>query len=81
MQKNYRRTLLACYLGFITQAITANFVPLLYLSFHDNYSISLGRIALIPSAFLSHCLCVIICVIIYAVGIGLIAIRRISRTK
>lgn len=51
MQKNYRRTLLACYLGFITQAITANFVPLLCLSIHDNYSISFGRIALIPSAF------------------------------
>ena len=51
MQKNYRKTLTACYLGFITQAITANFAPLLFLWFHTNYGISLGRIALIPTAF------------------------------
>ena len=51
MQKNYRKTLIACYLGFITQAITANFTPLLFLKFHADYQISLGRIALIPTAF------------------------------
>ena len=51
MEKNYRKTLLACYLGFITQAITANFAPLLFLKFHADYGISLGRIALIPTAF------------------------------
>ncbi len=51
MKKNYRKTLLACYLGFITQAITANFAPLIFLTFHKTYGISLGRIALIPTAF------------------------------
>ena len=51
MQKNYRRTLIACYLGFITQAIAANFAPLLFLKLHTDYGVSLGRIALIPSAF------------------------------
>ncbi len=51
MQKNYRRTLIACYLGFVTQAILANFTPLLFLKFHKDYGISLGRIALIPTAF------------------------------
>ena len=51
MQKNYRRTLIACYLGFITQAITANFAPLLFLKLHADYGISLGRIALIPTVF------------------------------
>ena len=51
MQKNYRKTLAACYLGFITQAITANFAPLLFLKFHTDYHISLGQIALIPTAF------------------------------
>ena len=50
-KKNYRRTLTACYLGFITQAITANFAPLLFLKFHMDYQIPLGRIALIPTAF------------------------------
>ena len=51
MEKNYRKTLLACYLGFITQAITANFAPLLFLRFHTAFNISLGQIALIPTAF------------------------------
>ncbi len=51
MEKKYRKTLLACYLGFITQAIAANFAPLLFLTFHNDYGISLGRIALIPTAF------------------------------
>ncbi len=51
MYSQYRRTLLACYLAFITQAITANFVPLLFLKFHTDYGIPLGRIALIPTVF------------------------------
>ena len=51
MKKNYQKTLKACYLGFITQAIAANFAPLLFLKFHADYGISLGRIALISTAF------------------------------
>ena len=50
-QPNYRRTLLACYLGFITQAISANFAPLLFLTFKDSYGISLEKVALIPMTF------------------------------
>lgn len=49
--KKYRKTLLACYLGFITQAIAANFAPLLFLKFHNDYNIPLGQIALVPTAF------------------------------
>lgn len=48
---NYRKTLIACYLGFVTQAITANFAPLLFLTFHNVYDIPLGKIALISSLF------------------------------
>ncbi|MCM1267176.1 MAG: MFS transporter [Bacteroidales bacterium] len=51
MKKNYKKTLTACYLGFITQAITANFAPLLFLKFHTDYQIPLGRIALISTIF------------------------------
>lgn len=50
-QKNYRKTLITCYLGFITQAIVANFAPLLFLRFHSEYGISLGKIALISTVF------------------------------
>lgn len=49
--KNYKKTLFACYLGFITQAITANFTPLLFLTFKSSYNISLEMIALIPMVF------------------------------
>ena len=49
--KNYKKTLRACYLGFITQAIAANFAPLLFLAFHSDFNISLGQIALIPAVF------------------------------
>ena len=41
MEKNYRKTLIACYLGFITQAIAANFAPLLFLKLHTDYAIPL----------------------------------------
>ena len=51
MVKNYKKTLTACYLGFITQAIAANFAPLLFLKFHSDYNIPLGKIALISTVF------------------------------
>ena len=50
-QKNYKKTLNACYLGFVTQAISANFTPLLFLTFKGTYGISLEKIALIPLTF------------------------------
>ena len=49
--KNYKKTKAACYLGFVTQAIAANFAPLLFLKFHTDYNISLGNIALISTFF------------------------------
>ena len=49
--KNYKKTLIACYLGFITQAIAANFAPLLFLTFHKSFQIPLGKIALISTTF------------------------------
>lgn len=51
MQKNYQKTLRACYLGYITQAISANFFPLLFLTFKNTYGISLEKIAMIPMVF------------------------------
>ena len=48
---NYHKTKTACYMGFITQAVTANFAPLLFLKFHSEYHIDLGNIALISTFF------------------------------
>ncbi len=47
----YRKTLIACYIGFITQAICANFVPLLFLTFHNSYGISHSKLAVISTVF------------------------------
>lgn len=51
MKKNYKKTLIACYLGFVTQAISANFSPLLFITFKDTYGISIDKIAMIPMVF------------------------------
>nr|WP_330413559.1 MFS transporter [Coprococcus sp. AF21-14LB] len=50
-EKNYKKTLIACYLGFVTQAISANFAPLLFLTFKNTYGITLEKIAMIPLVF------------------------------
>lgn len=50
-QKNYKKTLAACYLGFVTQAITANFTPLLFLTFVNTYGVTFEKIAMIPLVF------------------------------
>ncbi len=50
-QKNYKKTLIACYLGFVTQAISANFTPLLFLTFKGTYVIGFEKLALIPLVF------------------------------
>ena len=51
IQNKYRRTKTACWLGFVTQAISANFTPLLFLTFYRAYGISYADLALIPLAF------------------------------
>ena len=50
-EKNYKKTLIACYLGFVTQAISANFAPLLFFTFKNTYGITLEKIAMIPLVF------------------------------
>ena len=49
--RNYKKTLIACYLGFVTQAISANFTPLLFLTFRSSYGITLEKLAMIPLVF------------------------------
>ena len=51
MFKDYNKTKQACYLGFVTQAIVANFTPLLFIAFHREYDIPIASLALIPAVF------------------------------
>ena len=61
-RKKYRKTLIACYLGFVTQAICSNFAPLLFLTFHRSYGIGFDKLALISAVyFLTQLLVDLVC--------------------
>ncbi len=47
MNNKYQRTIYACFLGYIVQAIVNNFVPLLFLTFESTYQIPLSKITLL----------------------------------
>ena len=47
MEKNYNKTIYACFVGYIVQAIVNNFVPLLFLTFHSTYGIPMTQITLL----------------------------------
>lgn len=50
IRENYTHSIYACYIGYITQAVINNFAPLLFLTFQQDFQISLDRIALIVTA-------------------------------
>lgn len=47
IRENYNHTIYASYIGYITQAIVNNFVPLLFLTFQNMFQISLEKISLL----------------------------------
>ncbi|WP_337474041.1 MFS transporter [Jutongia sp.] len=47
IRNDFRHTIAASYIGYITQAIVNNFAPLLFVTFHQTYGISLSRIGLL----------------------------------
>ncbi len=47
IKTNFKHTIAACYIGYITQAIINNFIPLLFITFNDIYNISLEKIGLL----------------------------------
>ena len=49
MQKGYQKTIYACFVSFIVQAIVNNFAPLLFLTFQGSYGISLSSISALIS--------------------------------
>ena len=46
-KNRYRKTLYACFTGYVVQAIINNFAPLLFVTFQNQYQISLDKIALL----------------------------------
>ena len=58
MNLNAKHTVRASYIGYLTQAITINFAPLLFVTFEESYGISLGKIgSLIGISFLIQFIC------------------------
>lgn len=47
MKNKFQRTMNACFIAYIVQAIINNFVPLLFLRFQESYGIPLSKITLL----------------------------------
>ena len=47
MKENCRTTMLACFIGYIVQAVVNNFTPLLFVNFQTVYGIPLAKITLL----------------------------------
>ncbi|MBO5110738.1 MAG: MFS transporter [Clostridia bacterium] len=47
MKLTYKTTIVACFIGYIVQAIVNNFIPLLFITFQDSYTIPLSQITLL----------------------------------
>lgn len=58
IRTDYKHTIYASYLGYITQAIVNNFAPLLFLTFQSTYQLNLREITLITTVNFVVQLCV-----------------------
>lgn len=47
MKNGYKKTINACFIAYIVQAIVNNFVPLLFLTFQNSYEIPLAKITML----------------------------------
>lgn len=50
MSSSYQKTIYACFIGYIVQAIINNFIPLLFLTFEKTYHIPLSQITILITA-------------------------------
>lgn len=68
MDRRYQKTIYACFVGYIVQAVIVNFAPLLFLTFQDIYAISWSSI----SALITINFCV-------QLGVDLLCAKYIDR--
>ena len=47
MKNQYNKTMIACFIGYIVQAIVNNFTPLLFLFFQKSYHVPISQITLL----------------------------------
>ena len=70
MHSDYNRTIRACFVSSFIQAIVINFMPLLFVTFHTTYGISLAKITLLTTInfFLQLCVDAVSVVVVDRVG-------------
>ncbi len=49
IRSNYKHTIVACFIAYISQAVIVNFLPLLFLTFSKQFNIGLDKITLLVS--------------------------------
>ncbi|HIR52592.1 MAG TPA: MFS transporter [Candidatus Onthovicinus excrementipullorum] len=47
MRQNFKTTMIACFTGYVVQAIINNFVPLLFITLQNSYDIPLSKITML----------------------------------
>lgn len=47
MRRNFKYTVIACYIAYLTQALVINFTPLLYITFQNDLGLTLSQISLL----------------------------------
>ena len=70
MDQKYQKTVVACFVGYIVQAIVNNFVPLLFVMFHESFGIPLSKITLLVTINFGVQLCVDIISVTFVDRIG-----------
>lgn len=70
LKNNYKATIVAACLGYVTQAIMLNFPPLLYLFFQDDFGLTLSQVSFLITANIIVELIVDIIVSKFAVRVG-----------
>lgn len=58
MRQDHRKTMYACFIGYIVQAIVNNFAPLLFVKFQSSYGITLEKITLLITVNFMIQLCI-----------------------
>lgn len=70
MPQKFKKTRLACYTGYVTQAIVVNLSPLLFVIFQDTYHFSLSFIATIT-----------LVTFLVQIGIDLLSVKFMEKTS
>ena len=55
MKKNYKLTMTSCFGAYLVQSMVINFIPLLFITFHESFGIPLQQITLLVTVnFITH---------------------------